>query len=123
MTYRVVSVHDVEASTPAEAAFLAYRKEKRMSAAEAVYEVAVENGGDYQTVRIADAAPMERLSDREQEVARLIMQGAANKDIANTLGITERTVKAHIGHAFEKLGVSNRIELATLLLRQEARCM
>jgi DNA-binding NarL/FixJ family response regulator len=94
-----------------------------MSAAEAVYEVAVENGGDYQTVRIADAAPMERLSDREQEVARLIMQGAANKDIANTLGITERTVKAHIGHAFEKLGVSNRIELATLLLRQEARCM
>jgi DNA-binding NarL/FixJ family response regulator len=123
MTYQVISVHEVEASTPAEAAFLAYHTQKRMAAADASYRVALGNGTEFQTVRIADAVPMERLTEREREVARLVSQGATNRDIASTLSITQRTVKAHIGHAFEKLGVNNRVAMATMLLRQQARCM
>lgn len=48
------------------------------------------------------------LTDRECEVLRCVAQGAANKEIAATLGITEPTVKAHLVHIFEKLGVENR---------------
>lgn len=51
------------------------------------------------------------LSDREQDVARLAAQGAANKEIARQLGITERTVKAHLSAAFEKLAVADRVQL------------
>ncbi|MEP6620843.1 MAG: response regulator transcription factor [bacterium] len=48
------------------------------------------------------------LTDRECEVLRCVARGAANKEIAATLGITEPTVKAHLVHVFEKLRVENR---------------
>ncbi|MEP6991657.1 MAG: response regulator transcription factor [bacterium] len=48
------------------------------------------------------------LTERETEVLRCVARGAANKAIAVTLGITEPTVKAHLVHIFEKLGVENR---------------
>jgi len=60
---------------------------------------------------------LSRLSKREQEVAREIEKGASNKEIAIALGITERTVKAHLSSIFEKLGVTDRLALA-MLLRQ-----
>lgn len=53
-----------------------------------------------------------RLSPREQEVARAVAAGHSNKEIARLLGITERTVKAHLGTVFEKLGVRDRLQLA-----------
>jgi len=52
-----------------------------------------------------------RLSARELQVARLVMTGASNKEIAKALQITERTVKAHLSHIFAKLGISHRVEL------------
>lgn len=55
------------------------------------------------------------LTQRELEVARTIAAGASNKEIANQLGITERTVKAHIGAIFEKLKVRDRLQLAMLI--------
>lgn len=55
------------------------------------------------------AAP---LSAREAEVARLVGEGAANREIATRLDITERTVKAHLTAIFEKLGVRDRLQLS-----------
>jgi two-component system nitrate/nitrite response regulator NarL len=52
------------------------------------------------------------LSKREKEVAALVAQGFKNKDIADSLFISEQTVKNHMHNIFEKLGVSDRLELA-----------
>lgn len=57
-------------------------------------------------------ADIELLTDREREVADLVMKGAANADIAETLKIKPRTVKAHISRIFEKYNVRNRVTLA-----------
>jgi DNA-binding NarL/FixJ family response regulator len=60
----------------------------------------------------AEGGVLTRLSPREQEVARAVAAGHSNKEIARLLGITERTVKAHLGTVFEKLGVRDRLQLA-----------
>ncbi|OZI60233.1 response regulator transcription factor [Bordetella genomosp. 11] len=52
------------------------------------------------------------LTEREDMVARRAAVGEANGEIAAALGITERTVKAHLSSVFEKLGVSDRLQLA-----------
>jgi DNA-binding CsgD family transcriptional regulator len=52
------------------------------------------------------------LSERESEVYRELLTGKTLRDIATTLGITERTVKAHVHRIYEKTGVENRAELA-----------
>jgi DNA-binding NarL/FixJ family response regulator len=63
---------------------------------------------------IADELPG-GLSEREAEVAREVVAGHSNKEIARVLGITERTVKAHLGAIFVKLGVRDRLQLALRL--------
>jgi DNA-binding NarL/FixJ family response regulator len=50
----------------------------------------------------------QRPSPRELEVLRLVARGAANKEIARTLLISETTVKTHLKHVFAKLGVETR---------------
>jgi DNA-binding NarL/FixJ family response regulator len=52
------------------------------------------------------------LTEREREVLRCVVRGAGNKEIAAELGIAEPTVKAHLVHIFEKLGVENRTAAA-----------
>lgn len=52
--------------------------------------------------------PLPRLTDREIEVLRLLAQGAANKEIARALFVTEATVKSHLAHIFTKLDVDSR---------------
>jgi DNA-binding NarL/FixJ family response regulator len=52
------------------------------------------------------------LTEREVEVATMAAQGASNLGIAEVLGITERTVKAHLSSIFEKLDVADRLQLA-----------
>ena len=54
----------------------------------------------------------DRLTDRESEVTLQAAHGATNAEIADALGITERTVKAHLSAVFDKLGVSDRLQLA-----------
>lgn len=51
------------------------------------------------------------LSVREQEVVEQLLTGASNKLIAREMGISERTVKAHLSAVFEKLDVSDRLQL------------
>ncbi len=58
---------------------------------------------------------LDALTTREQEIALHIGSGSSNKAIAQRLGITERTVKAHLGSVFAKLGVQDRLQLALLV--------
>ena len=53
-----------------------------------------------------------QLSDREQQVLRLAARGLANKQIGRRLGITERTVKVHLGNVFRRIGVTDRTSAA-----------
>jgi NarL family two-component system response regulator LiaR len=66
------------------------------------------------------AAPPEpqRLTRREHEVLGLIAHGRSNKRIALELGISEKTVKTHVGHLLAKLGVTDRTQAAVLAVQQ-----
>jgi two-component system, NarL family, response regulator LiaR len=65
----------------------------------------------------AGAAPAPRLTPREREVLALIGRGMANKRIALELGVSEKTVKTHVGHLLAKLGVSDRTQAALHAVR------
>jgi DNA-binding NarL/FixJ family response regulator len=52
------------------------------------------------------------LSDREKEVVQLVVQGFHNREIGEKLFICEQTVKNHLHNIFDKLGISDRLELA-----------
>ena len=60
------------------------------------------------------ASAADALTDREQEVLRLLARGLTNKEIAAELVITERTVKFHVSSILSKLDASNRTEAVTL---------
>jgi two-component system, NarL family, nitrate/nitrite response regulator NarL len=58
------------------------------------------------------------LTAREKQVALEAAKGLSNKEIARILNITERTVKAHLSSAFERLGAKDRLHLALMLNKQ-----
>jgi DNA-binding NarL/FixJ family response regulator len=58
------------------------------------------------------ATPADRLSPRERQVIGGVASGESNRDIATRLGLSEDTIKHHMTNIFNKLGVSNRAELA-----------
>lgn len=58
------------------------------------------------------AEPSVDLTEREREVLSLVADGLANKQIARRLGISERTVKAHLTRVYSTLGVSDRTQAA-----------
>ena len=64
---------------------------------------------------VGEASPMSALTKREEEVARAVANGASNKEVARQCGITERTVKAHVGSVFQKLKARDRLHLALML--------
>jgi len=51
------------------------------------------------------------LTDREREIVEWVVQGMTNKEITTQLGISEKTVKAHMRNIFGKLGISRRLQL------------
>lgn len=59
--------------------------------------------------------PWARLTAREVEVARAVSAGRSNREVAALMFISERTVKAHLGVIFEKLGVRDRLQLVLRL--------
>ncbi len=87
---------------------------------------AVHAGGSYLEPRIASKvvgafsphAKAATLSDREREVLRLVAGGQATRQIARTLGITERTVKFHVTSILNKLGAENRAQAVALATRR-----
>src|SRR5206468_3279255 len=60
--------------------------------------------------RLAEGVTRVQLTPRELATLRFMADGKSNKEIAGALGISERTVKTHLGHLFEKLGVTSRTE-------------
>lgn len=60
------------------------------------------------------------LSTREAQVARAVSAGRSNKEVADLMHISERTVKAHLGAVFEKLGVRDRLQLVLRLSAEAA---
>ena len=62
-----------------------------------------------------DVAPS--LTTREEDVLKLVAQGCSNKQICLSLNITEKTVKAHVGNIFRKIGVNSRTQATLYALR------
>ena len=58
---------------------------------------------------------LHELSQRELQVAQAVARGSTNKEIARALGITERTVKAHLSAVFSKLDVRDRLQLSLIV--------
>ncbi len=73
----------------------------------------------------SDPGPRERdkprLSNREREIVALVAQGFKNKEIAERMFISEQTVKNHLHNIFDKLGVSDRLELALYAIHRNIR--
>jgi DNA-binding NarL/FixJ family response regulator len=64
------------------------------------------------------ASDVARLSDRELEVVRLVVDGRSNDEIAARLGIGAKTVESHLRRLFERFDLASRTELATRALRE-----
>jgi DNA-binding NarL/FixJ family response regulator len=105
---------DVEPSELARAVYAAHAGEAMLDPAAAARLVEAVADGQ------AASAPeeLERLTRREREVLELIARGRSNKRIAFELGISEKTVKAHVGRLLAKLGVTDRTQAALLAVRR-----
>lgn len=88
---------------------------------------AVRAGGRFIDIALMDRAfmlaseappadPLDQLSDRDRRIVEGAAAGLRNKDIAESLGISEGSVKVYLHRIFDKLGVSNRTELALLVI-------
>lgn len=69
----------------------------------------------------AGRRPAEGLTPREREVLMMVAQGLPNKQIARRLEISERTVKGHLTHIFERIGVTDRTQAALWAKRHRLR--
>jgi DNA-binding NarL/FixJ family response regulator len=72
---------------------------------------ALTSGGNGDGTRKSPAGSVS-LTPREESVVRLVMQGMVNREIAEELHLSEHTIKNYLFKVFDKLGVSNRVELA-----------
>jgi DNA-binding NarL/FixJ family response regulator len=71
-----------------------------------------------QRVEEGEEAPFDELTERETEVLQLAGKGITNREIADRLSISHRTVQAHLSHIFSKLGVGSRTEAVVYALRK-----
>jgi DNA-binding NarL/FixJ family response regulator len=60
----------------------------------------------------------DKLTDRELEVVKLIAEAHTNKQIAEILGLSEKTVESHRSNILNKLGMSDRVELVRYAVRR-----
>lgn len=68
-------------------------------------------------IRRRTAPPGVHLTEREWQVLRMVGEGKSNKEIGRRLGITERTVKAHLTHVYHRIHVADRTQAALWALR------
>jgi two-component system NarL family response regulator len=68
--------------------------------------------------KLAEGVTRVQLTPRELATLRLMADGKSNKEIASALGISDRTVKTHLGHLFEKLNVTSRTEAVKVATRR-----
>lgn len=60
--------------------------------------------------------PIDKLTDRERQILVLLAAGLRNREIASELSISEATVENHLHNAYGKLGVSNRVQAALVVV-------
>jgi DNA-binding NarL/FixJ family response regulator len=86
----------------------------RMTTADVIRRLARRNsgGGGNSAARLGIREQSAALSQREREIVILVAQGFKNKEMAERMFISEQTVKNHLHNIFDKLGVSDRLELA-----------
>ncbi|MBT2392237.1 helix-turn-helix domain-containing protein [Streptomyces sp. ISL-1] len=108
-----------EAAAAAAAAWQRAGQARRATAATSLATAIAGRCEDARTALLTAAAPGAPLTDREREVALLAANGTRSKDIADVLHLSVRTVNNHLQHAYAKLGVTTRRELATVLERSE----
>jgi DNA-binding NarL/FixJ family response regulator len=75
------------------------------------------------SLRVLDAKGVNLLTKREEDLLRLVAEGLSNRDIARQLGLSENTVKNYMFRIFEKLGISNRVELVLYALSDSKRTL
>ena len=68
--------------------------------------------------RLAENVALESLTQREEAVLGLVVEGLCNKSIANRLGITAGTVKSHLRSAFSKIGATSRTQAVAVVQRR-----
>jgi two-component system, NarL family, response regulator LiaR len=100
-------------SQPAELA----RAVRAAHAGEAIIDPTVAARLIYALSERPPAPALDDLTARERDVLALIAQGRSNKRIALELGISEKTVKTHVGHVLAKLDVTDRTQAAVLAVR------
>lgn len=79
--------------------------------------IAIVGAGD---IAPSDNGIMNVLSEREQEVARYVAEGMSNREMADKMYVSLRTVKAHLSSIYEKTGLRNRLELGLRLKDRKA---
>jgi DNA-binding NarL/FixJ family response regulator len=75
-------------------------------------------GGMAFSIRPRAGAGLARLSERELDVVRLVVEGRSNDEIGARLGIGPKTVESHLRRLFERFDIASRTELATRALRE-----
>jgi DNA-binding NarL/FixJ family response regulator len=73
--------------------------------------------------RCLDARGKSLLTRREQQLLPLVAEGRSNAEIASLLRVSEHTVKNHLFHVYEKLGISTRVELILYAVSQQPRAV
>jgi DNA-binding NarL/FixJ family response regulator len=74
-------------------------------------EFVIDALGQTRPLRVLNTNGLNLLSPREEEVMRLVAEGLGNRETAELLGLSEHTIKNYLFHIFDKLGISNRVEL------------
>ncbi|HWP84351.1 MAG TPA: response regulator transcription factor [Terriglobia bacterium] len=106
--FRVPSLQIVPKHAPCRLLVQWIREEEGAAKGEATADVPAAETGARQSPP-QDSSP---LSARERQVVELVSQGFKNREIAQRMFISEQTVKNHLHNIFDKLGVSDRLELA-----------
>ena len=73
------------------------------------------------TKAVGDGSPVGSLTERELQIARLVVDRRTNAEIAAELYLSTKTVETHLRNLFHKLGVSSRVEVARVVERADAR--
>jgi DNA-binding NarL/FixJ family response regulator len=75
-------------------------------------------GGPERSAGPAEDSPFRKLTEREQEIMRLLIAGKSNKQIGLDLGLQEITIKIHLRNAYRKIGATNRADAVRLSYEQ-----
>lgn len=105
---------DVCRCSASDGRMLTARRLGEVGMGESMWLLNVQSAGDASASRLATAS----LTPRETEVLSWIAKGKTNRDVADILGLSPRTVNKHLEHVFEKLGVETRAAAAALASRE-----